>query len=79
MQPTTTESSVKPKKPKMGRPRIPEEQKRVSFTASISPQANVLIENWADSRRDLKRHRRMGVTIDDLVRHAIRTNFNPNT
>lgn len=64
------------KKP-MGRPRIPEEARRVSFTASISPQANILIETWADSLRDMRKCRRIGFTMDQLVRHAARTQFQP--
>ena len=64
-------------KKRMGRPPIPEDAKRVSFSASISPQANVLIEMWSDSLRDMRKCRRLGYTMDQLVRHAVRTQFNP--
>lgn len=71
-----TESSVKRRKP--GRPKVGPDNKRVSFTASIHPHANAFLENWADGARHLKKCRRMGFIMDEIVRHAARTNFNPN-
>ena len=65
-------------KPKLGRPPISPENKRITFTASISPQAEALFENWADGMREIKKCHRTGRCMDELIRHAARTNFNPS-
>jgi len=57
---------------KAGRPKLPEEEKRVRLAPMVAPVTASTIKAWAFNRSVS-----LGEIVDQLFDHANKTNFNP--